>query len=38
MLREQGLGNSPTQLRKKIAEQVSEEHLARVLRYLGDLQ
>ena len=36
MLRERGLGNSTTQLRKKVAEQIGEEHLNRVLRYLSD--
>ena len=34
LLRERGLGNGPTQLRKKIAEQVGEDYLSRVLLYL----
>ncbi|XP_043188879.1 uncharacterized protein LOC122363529, partial [Amphibalanus amphitrite] len=36
LLRERGLGNSPAQLQKKIAEQVGEEYLSHTLRYLGD--
>ena len=36
LLRERGLGNSPSQLRKQLAEQVSEYYLGNVLRYLGD--
>ncbi|XP_037094548.1 uncharacterized protein LOC119114560 [Pollicipes pollicipes] len=36
LLRERTLGNSPTQLMKQVAEQVSEDHLSRMLLYMSD--
>ena len=35
LLRERGLGNSPSQLQKKICEQIGAAHLSRTPRYLG---